>query len=213
MYASLRQLPQQIGLRTIVCPTHDYNNDFATTLESECRDNQLLQRIVDPSLPMTLEEFLSTKPGIDAGIGDAENSELICGLIRGVGGDAAQVSVDLHKDQLKGFFAEHRDSLIIDVREPHEFSFEQHWEALGFDSPPENIPLTRLAGYLPKLLELSRHGLEDIIFLCRSGRRSGKAAQIARRIGIRNARHIAGGLALNVDHTCGNEVMEPGYMI
>ena len=32
MYGSLRRLPHLISNRTILCPTHDYNNDFSTTV-------------------------------------------------------------------------------------------------------------------------------------------------------------------------------------
>ena len=103
--------------------------------------------------------------------------------------------------------------MIIDVREPHEFSFAQDWSELGIEGVPENVPLTRLSGCLPNLMNMYRESHRDVIFLCRSGKRSGKAAEVARRIGI-PARHIAGGIALSVKTKCSSEpVVEPGYMI
>ncbi len=213
MYDSLRRLPTIIGPNTVICPTHDYNNDFATTLQAESRDNEFLSRILDSNVSMTLAEFVAEKPMIDAGIADESNSELICGLIGTPAGECDS-SIELHKNQLKDFFQEHQDSLIIDVREPHEFAFEQNWSDLGFIAPPENVPLTRLTNYLPRLMELCDGCSRDVIFLCRSGRRSGKAAAIARRIGIRNARHIAGGIALNVETKSAYDASaEQGYMI
>jgi cysteine desulfurase len=213
MFDSLRRLPTIINPNTIICPTHDYNNDFATTLVAECRDNDFLGRILDPTVTMTLAEFVAEKPAIDAGISDETNSELVCGLIGATTGEN-DASIELHKNQLKDFFREHQHSLIIDVREPHEFAFEQDWSTLGFDAPPKNVPLTRLTNYLPKLMGLGEASSQDVIFLCRSGRRSGKAAEIARRIGIPNARHITGGIALNVEPKSAYDALaEQGYVI
>lgn len=211
MYQSLNRLPGMISANTIICPTHDYNSEFATTLEFEKNDNPFLASILAPESPLTFEAFSEKKPDIDAAIDDDANSELVCGLIRG--GSAKSESIEIKKDELKEFFETHRDSLIIDVREPHEFSFAQDWSELGMDSPPRNIPLTRLSGYLPGLIHSYRETSQDVIFLCRSGKRSGKAAEVARRVGI-PARHIAGGIALNVSTKCANEqFVEPGYMI
>ncbi|MDG1873522.1 MAG: aminotransferase class V-fold PLP-dependent enzyme [Mariniblastus sp.] len=212
MYKSLQQLPRLIcPSTTIICPTHDYNNDFSTTLTSECVENEFLRSILDDEV--TFEQFAEKKPVIDAGISDATNSELVCGLINADGSDNS--TIEISRDQLKQFFVEHQDSLIIDVREPHEFAFAQDWTELGFDSPPENIPLTRLAGYLPGLLKAYRNAPQDVIFLCRSGRRSGAAASVARRIGIESARHIGGGIALNLKNKCvaKSEYENMGYMI
>ncbi len=211
MYDSLRRLPNLISQQTIICPTHDYNNEFSTTLPAECGSNDFLNRITSPAC-MSLKEFTAEKPGIDAGISDATNSELVCGLIKS-SSTKCESSIELKKDELKDFFEQHQDSLVIDVREPHEFAFQQDWQDLGFESPPLNVPLTRLTGYLPIMLELISEQ-KDVIFLCRSGRRSGKAAEVARRIGIANAKHIAGGIALNVNPKCAYKtVPESGYMI
>jgi rhodanese-related sulfurtransferase len=181
-------------------------------LEFECRDNDFLASILDEETPLEFDEFSNRKPVIDAAIDDESNSELVCGLIKGDGALKTE-SIEIRKDELKQFFEDHRNSVIIDVREPHEFSFAQDWSELGLDSPPENIPLTRLSGYLPSLIRSHRETAQDVIFLCRSGKRSGKAAEVARRVGI-PARHIAGGIALNVQSRCSSErFVEPGYVI
>lgn len=203
MFESLRRLPKLISDQTIICPTHDYNNDFSTTLACERSSNPFLGKILCDSNPVSSEQFAKTKPVVDAGINDEVNDELVCGLISGVDNpDDQDSSIEIRTDELKQFFDEHRDSLIIDVREPHEFAFAQDWSELGFTAPPENVPLTRLSGYLPGLLTARDGAVGDVIFLCRSGKRSGKAAEVARRIGIKTARHIAGGIALNVKHKC-----------
>lgn len=211
MYESLRRLPEVISPRTVICPTHDYNSEFATTLDFERSDNPFLAAILDEESPLSFQEFSAQKPAIDAAIDDDSNSELVCGLIRN--GDSKTESVEIRKDELKHFFEVHRNSLIIDVREPHEFSFSQDWSELGLDAAPENVPLTRLSGFLPGLIRLHAQSPMDVIFLCRSGKRSGKAAEVARRVGV-PARHIAGGIALNVKTRCSSErFVEPGYVI
>lgn len=212
MYETLQRLPKIMTAQTLICPTHDYNNEFATTLEFEKSDNDYLRSILCSKSPISLEEFKQTKPDIDEGIADETNSELVCGLIKS--GESSNTSIEIHQSELRQFFEEHRDALVIDVREPHEFAFAQNWSELGFDSPPENVPLTRLSGYLPKLLRAHQESPRDVIFLCRSGKRSGKAAEVARRIGIENAQNISGGIALNVKHQCVlDEIKNPGYMI
>ena len=76
------------------------------------------------------------------------------------------------------------------------------------------MPLTRLSGFLPTLLKETQTNGREVIFLCRSGRRSGVAAEIARRVGVSNARHVSGGIALNVTTKgVADEWAQPGYMI
>ncbi|MEM9940241.1 MAG: aminotransferase class V-fold PLP-dependent enzyme [Planctomycetota bacterium] len=210
MYQSLQRIPKLISETALICPTHDYNNEFATNLGFEIRDNEFLATIVDQSL--SLEQFLASKPSIDAAISDTTNSELVCGLIKS--NEVKEASIEIGQSELKQFFESHRHSLIIDVREPHEFAFSQNWFELGLSGPPRNIPLTRLSGYIPELLASHQASPQDVIFLCRSGRRSGVAADFARRVGIETARHISGGIALNVKHQCvTDELDNPGYMI
>ena len=62
--------------------------------------------------------------------------------------------------------------------------------------PPRNIPLTRISDWLPELVAENRATGADLIFICRSGNRSGIAAELLRRMGVTNARYIAGGIAL-----------------
>ena len=213
MFDSLRRLPKLISPTTVLCPTHDYNNEFSTTLESERSTNPFLSSILCDVTPMTLEEFLERKPTVDAGISDATNSELVCGMIKEPRSGNSE-AIEIARGELKAFFAERKQSWIIDVREPHEFSFAQDWSELGFDEPPQNVPLTRLSGFLPTLIKETQTSGREVIFLCRSGRRSGVAAEIARRVGISNARHVSGGIALNVTTKgVADEWAQPGYMI
>ena len=211
MYESLQRLPKLITDSTLVCPTHDYNNEFATTLQSELTSNEFLSSIVDANAPISLKEFVAAKPKIDKGIADESNSELVCGLIRA--SDTGSCAGLLGRDELVKLAKSDSEALIIDVREPHEFVFEQAWSELGFSKPPRNVPLTRLSNFLPGLLKEVGDSERKVVFLCRSGKRSTVAAQVARRLGVKNALSIAGGLALNTTHCSAASEFETEYMI
>ena len=204
MYSSLQRIPAVVGSKTVICPTHDYNMEFATTLETERRGNSFLNSLLDADNPLSYQEYASIKPGLDEQIVGDSTCTLVCGLIKKEITESADcVSVDIKT------LAADKDLLVIDVREPHEFAFEQRWAELGFETRPRNVPLTRLSGFLPEMLNGDLKG-RRIVFVCRSGRRSGRAAEIARRLGLDQVCHIAGGLALN---TSSPKLPEMEYMI
>jgi len=195
LYNSLRKLSKLVGKNTPICPTHDYTNGFATTLAAERKSNRLLAQILDSVAPIPLSDFLEVKNVIDARIDENESEELVCGLIKA--NFEQESSIDIAPDERKEFFAGHGESRIIDVREPHEFSFSQDWFAVGLEKSPENVPLSRLTNFLqPLLANPAASSDRDFIFICRSGNRSSIAAEVLRRVGVKNAWHIAGGLAL-----------------
>lgn len=195
MFDSLRKLSDIVGQKTMICPTHDYSNGFATTLGSELTSNDFLGQVIEPSQPISLSDFTIKKEQLDGHIDDETNCELVCGHIQP--GSIDRSSIDISPEDLPEFFASHEDSLIIDVREAHEFRFAQDWDALGLSCPPENIPLTRLSNFLMRILRDDPVSADrDIIFLCRSGSRSSKAAEVVRRLGFERTWHIKGGIAL-----------------
>ncbi len=194
LYDSLRRLPSLVSKSTLICPTHDYTTSFATTLDVELGGNDFLARIVAQDNPISLEQFSQEKDSVDGHIDDEKNCELVCGHIQPA--DPCAHSIDLVPEDLPNFFAEHKNSMIVDVREPHEFRFAQDWDALGLSCPPENVPLTRLSDFLVRLMNSEQPNDRDIIFLCRSGSRSSKAAQVVRRLGFDRVWHIKGGIAL-----------------
>jgi cysteine sulfinate desulfinase/cysteine desulfurase-like protein/rhodanese-related sulfurtransferase len=198
MFQSLKSLPGRIDVNsTVICPTHDYSNVFATTLATEIKSNSFLARILDHENPMSRDEFLAEKPGIDQQITDATNCELVCGFMEAEATTGSPVELALKGiNELKEHFAANKDAIVIDVRESHEFTFAQNWSDLGLSKPPRNIPLSQLTNALPELMQLDSED-NSILFLCRSGRRSQVAAKLALRIGMKNITHIRGGLALN----------------
>lgn len=210
LYHSIRSLPALLGDSSVICPTHDYNNGFATTLDTERRENRFLDRLLDEESPMTFEEFAERKPKLDDGIDDESSCELICGNITPP--TRFQAALNIPLDERFDFFRKHRSSIVIDVREPHEFEFARDWDQLGLDSPPLNVPLTRFAGFLQSLLAANSDlSTLEVVCLCRSGNRSGKVAETLQRCGISKAWNLSGGLALN--QSSHQEVAEVEYAI
>ncbi|KQX00215.1 cysteine desulfurase [Massilia sp. Root418] len=111
-------------------------------------------------------------------------------------GDQAQGQAqdgDLHLDAaaLQELLRRHPDAVLIDVRESHE-------HLLGVPAPLEgnvlSVPLGQLAGQIPAWLDASVP--VPLVFFCRSGNRSTRAAQCLRRLGYAQAYDLAGGMAL-----------------
>lgn len=200
MLSSLRRLPKLCSADSIICPTHDYHSGFVTTLGSERRGNPMLARILDEVVVLSLEEYVAEKRLLDAQITDETNCELVCGHIPPPTDE--RTTLHLTAEQLTEFLAADSDRTVIDVREAHEFCFKQNWNAIGLDQPPRNVPLGRLADFFAELL-IDKHDLaqQQIVFVCRSGNRSSRAAEVAARLGVRNAVNLAGGLALGMEGT------------
>jgi len=121
--------------------------------------------------------------------------DLICGLIDPNKKMGSQLTSS--RIRLAQFFAQHGESRIFAVLEPHEFGFDQGWASLGLQSPPENVPLTRLPYLVQQLFSGSdADSRRHVIFVCRSGIRSGQAAEALGLLGIENVWHLAGGIVL-----------------
>ena len=221
---ALRRLSTIILPHTVLCPTQDRNNDFATTLHAETCCNAGMRRLLQPVQlstskldppPTEQPQTDPPRPGSSNGCPPELTQVKATSTLFQSKPPTSDTSIELCKHELKAFFEQHRNSLIIDVREPHEFAFAQDWSTLGFDAPPENVPLTRLTGQLPRLLNLALEQDREVIFICRSGKRSGKAAEIVRRLGVSNVHHITGGIALNVSQTCATQdsLADTGFVI
>jgi rhodanese-related sulfurtransferase len=96
----------------------------------------------------------------------------------------------LHPETLDLFLRRHADARLVDVREAFEAAagpMVLHGRAA------DNVPLSRLADHVAAwLTEPAR----PIVFVCRSGNRSAKAAACLRRAGHAHAWTVVGGMAL-----------------
>jgi sulfur-carrier protein adenylyltransferase/sulfurtransferase len=100
----------------------------------------------------------------------------------GAGGSLERVRI-LSAPQLQALLTQRGESLVlIDVREPHEFSTGRLEGAI-------NIPIAEL---VRRLGEIPRQATP--VFLCRSGRRSLAACALAVTAGIEAPAHLEGGL-------------------
>lgn len=130
----------------------------------------------------------------DVGSGNGSGS-LACTTLAAERGTIAAVNpltMQLEAHGLERFFSDHPDALLIDVREAYEHAAAdtRQWHGHAVES----VPLSRLADRLSVWLRAEERPL---VFFCRSGARSIKAAQCLHRLGYRNAWHVAGGVALS----------------
>jgi rhodanese-related sulfurtransferase len=102
----------------------------------------------------------------------------------------AQPVRQLRPERLDEFLHTHADALLVDVREAGELAaggMHLHGRAA------QAVPLSRLVEHLGHFLAAPRRPL---VFVCRSGNRSAKAALCLQRLGHPQVWSLAGGLAL-----------------
>jgi len=78
----------------------------------------------------------------------------------------------------------HEDALVLDVREPSEWSD-------GHIAKAKHIPMGKLKD---RLSELEKFKDKPIIAVCRSGNRSGSACGVLKKAGFENLHNLAGGM-------------------
>jgi cysteine sulfinate desulfinase/cysteine desulfurase-like protein/rhodanese-related sulfurtransferase len=114
-----------------------------------------------------------------------------CSMADGVASQAGEV-LQLAPERLAAFLRTHEDAVLVDVREACEREaggVQLH----GHDA--QAVPLSRLAEHLGHFLAAPRRPL---VFVCRSGNRSARAALCLQRMGHPQAWSLTGGLALAV---------------
>ena len=116
----------------------------------------------------------------------------ICSTVRAVReGIVAAADRQLDAAALPGFLRQHPDAILVDVREAYE-----HAACAGtvFEGcAVHSVPLSRLAGQVAAWLPQPQRPL---IFFCRSGNRSARAAACLRRLGHAAAWQLNGGMAM-----------------
>ncbi len=190
LYQSLQTLASVVGSRALLCPAHDYNHQFATTLASEAADNPLLAGVL-AATPIDVSAFVRAKALVDSELCDVAGATLMCGALR-CHSDPDISALEFNADGLRAFLARHPEAIIVDVREGYEGVLGATLEKLP-DVATRSVPLSRLADALPEWLA---HADKPLVFFCRSGNRSLLAARCLRRLGHEQAFHLRGGLAL-----------------
>ncbi|MFZ4876194.1 aminotransferase class V-fold PLP-dependent enzyme [Janthinobacterium sp. Mn2066] len=115
----------------------------------------------------------------------------LCSTLRAVLSQPASAPLQLDAKDLSAFLQQHRDAILVDVREGHEQAacVDDVFEGLAVHS----VPLSRLAEQVGAWLEQPQRPL---VFFCRSGNRSARASACLRSLGHSAAWQLNGGLAM-----------------
>ncbi|BAJ03735.1 aminotransferase class V-fold PLP-dependent enzyme [Shewanella violacea] len=191
MFHSLKRLEQLIGRNTLLCASHDYNNEFTTTLMAEMMRNSLLHDVLKGQI--TESQFVSRKANLDANLNDEVGTEIMCGAYTS---DCHKLAIkEYDATSLKQELGQSNKVKLVDIREPHEYAL-QH--SLGMEtaetSSSINVPMTRLVQFIQ---EHQADKTSEWVLVCRSGSRSLVVAQAMQRLGFSNIAHLKGGYALS----------------
>ncbi|UQV46029.1 aminotransferase class V-fold PLP-dependent enzyme [Janthinobacterium lividum] len=141
------------------------------------------------ALTPLLEAALVTQDTVLCAAGDDGS---ICITVRTAREGAAPASEQqLDAAALPAFLRQHPDAILVDVREAYE-----HAACAGavFEGcEVRSVPLSRLAGQVAAWLQQPQRPL---VFFCRSGNRSARAAACLRRLGHGAAWQLNGGMAM-----------------
>jgi len=188
MYSSLKLIKMLIGKDSLICPSHDYHNEFTSCIETEMTRNSLLRQVLNSEI--NTEEFSSKKMNMDKDIIDESGSGIMCGAFSStLAGACQKVTVrEYNSVSLSKAVKQSSNMKLIDIREPHEYTL-QHDEKFT-----NNVPLTRLVQFVK---EQQQNKEQEFVLVCRSGGRSQLAAQALGRLGFENVGHLKGGYALH----------------
>ena len=189
MFHSLKQLECLIGRNTLLCASHDYNNEFTTSLMAEAARNPLLEGALNGKLSEA--EFVTEKAHLDANLNDEVGTEIMCGAY----------TTDCQKMAIKEYDASNLQQLAqsetikwIDIREPHEYALQHSLGIKTMASDGINVPMTRLVQFIQQHQDDKS---SEWVLVCRSGSRSLVVAQAMQRLGFSNIAHLKGGYALS----------------
>jgi glyoxylase-like metal-dependent hydrolase (beta-lactamase superfamily II)/rhodanese-related sulfurtransferase len=172
LYRSITQQLFTLPDATVVWPGHDYNGRTSSTIGEEKRFNPRLTGKSEDEF-VAIMAALGLPPPKKLAV--AVEANRVSGTVPVVG----------YRDIDTATLAEIRESVtLIDVREAHEFTGE-----LG------HVPGSRLVP-LATVLDASRAWPRDhdLVIVCRSGNRSGRAAQALAAAGFTRVMNLTGGM-------------------
>ena len=183
LFQSVREKLFSLPDETIVYPAHDYKGFTHTSIGVEKRLNPRLK------LELTRDDFVSIMASLKLAfpkkIQEAVPANLQCGLREDLGvpkTDSLDEVPTILAEDLARKLGQVR---VIDVRGLDEFNNE-----LGHIP---NAVLATLGSELQEKLKSESHD-QELVFVCRSGKRSGEATKIARSSGFTNVSSLEGGM-------------------
>ncbi|MCL1051943.1 aminotransferase class V-fold PLP-dependent enzyme [Shewanella abyssi] len=184
LFHSLKLIRDCISSNTLICASHDYNNEFTTCLEAEIGRNNLLKAVLNEGL--SVEHFQQLKSKLDSNLNDEVGTEIICGAFVG-SCDKSKIK-EYDAISLNAAMQQDNSVMIIDIREPHEYALNHSKQS------SQNVPLTRLVQFIQ---QHQQDKDRQWVLVCRSGSRSMIAAQAMHRLGFEQVSHLKGGYALS----------------
>ncbi len=173
---------------TIIYPGHDYNGQTVSTIELEKKFNPRLgESQTKDCFVKIMSELKLAHP---KKIHEAVPANMTCGIVPSKNIFHPQVVDGIPLVSCENLYAHMSDiisknALLVDVRRSDEFNAE-----LG------HIENSKLITIGPELTEFLKVGdrQQEIIFICRSGNRSGHAAEEALQLGYKNVINMTGGM-------------------
>ena len=187
---SLRTLADVVGEQALLLPGHDYDNRLACSLATERAAQPLLAQVLGGDLPA--DTFATLKAELERSLGLTAYQTMACGARVDAAACESQ-RAELDAATLRGLLASRPDLRLVDVREP----YEQDLGPLAAQFPAHRVESVALSALLNRLTSWrDEAGAGPLVFVCRSGNRSGQVARALRRLGHEQAWSLAGGLAL-----------------
>ncbi|MFN9067223.1 MAG: rhodanese-like domain-containing protein, partial [Bdellovibrionales bacterium] len=188
LFHSVREKLFKLPDETIVYPGHDYRGLTSSTIGTEKRHNARLKESIDLSGFKKIMSVL--KLANPKKIHEAVPANLACGKPKDSRTLHPQIVDGVPEITVEDLFKHMNDVKtkkirLIDVRRPDEFNNE-----LGHIDGSELVTLG------PELTQFLQSGdrSEEIIFICRSGGRSGTAALESIKLGYKFTINMAGGM-------------------
>ena len=185
LYHSLKALKQIVNLGTLICPSHDYQSLFSTSLAMEKHTNVLLADLLADNVSEA--DFIERKRILDSQLPQSAQPNY-CGQIALTDNDIGHIA----PNEIEQFIAQHPQAVVVDVREMHEF--EAHPDAYVAGKQLINVPLSQLTEFVHS--HKPEQELREYVCICRSGNRSDAAAKVLQRNGFAKVYHVPGGFAL-----------------
>jgi len=169
---------------TLLFPGHDYRGNTESTVGDEKTTNprvagktreeyiEIMDNLNLP-LPERIQEVLQINQS------ELDDDRIKFPLIAELN-EVLQMEPELVRDRIGS------DTLILDVREQHEFSGE-----LGHVAGSRLLPIAKLTMSLEELEPMKD---KEIILVCRSGARSTTAAAVLKGLGFSNVNNMKGGM-------------------
>ncbi|QOL26973.1 aminotransferase class V-fold PLP-dependent enzyme [Thalassotalea sp. LPB0316] len=185
LYRSLQLLNQVITEQTLLCPAHDYLQLFNTTLALEMQSQPMLKQIIDGEI--SEQAFIEYKNKADEQLPPADYHQY-CGPV----GSFNNIIETVHPNQLVKFISDSPNTVVVDVREPHEY--DAYPDSTIGGKTMVNIPLSQITQFVQR----NKSGQADnrYVCICRSGKRSEAAAKTLQRNNFTHIYHVPGGFAL-----------------